>query len=79
MPCNDCEIAAAAVPASPPCQHPVSLVPRAREKAGKKAPAFVAWEGDALVLRQLNPPSTLRMPRAEVLECHLVAGTDQEG
>jgi phage repressor protein C with HTH and peptisase S24 domain len=40
---------------------------------------FVGWDGDTLVLRQLNPPDTLRIPRAEVLECHLVVGTDQEG
>lgn len=40
---------------------------------------FVGWEGDVLVLRQLNPPDTLRIPRAEVEECHLVVGTDQEG
>jgi phage repressor protein C with HTH and peptisase S24 domain len=40
---------------------------------------FVGWEGDTLVLRQLNPPDTLRVPRAQVRECHLVVGTDQEG
>ena len=40
---------------------------------------FVGWEGDSLVLRQLNPPDTLRVPRAEVVECHLVVGVDQEG
>lgn len=40
---------------------------------------FVAWEGETLVLRQLNPPDTLRIPRAQVRECHLVVGTDQEG
>jgi phage repressor protein C with HTH and peptisase S24 domain len=40
---------------------------------------FVGWEGDTLVLRQLNPPDTLRIPRAEVEECHLVVGADQEG
>lgn len=40
---------------------------------------FVGWDGDALVLRQLNPPETLRIPRADVVECHLVVGTDQEG
>ena len=40
---------------------------------------FVGWEGDALVLRQLNPPETLRIPRSEVIECHLVVGADQEG
>jgi len=39
---------------------------------------FVGWEGDTLVLRQLNPPDTLRIPRAEVRECHLVVGADQE-
>ena len=40
---------------------------------------FVGWEGDTLVLRQLNPPDTLRIPRSQVRECHLVVGTDQEG
>jgi len=40
---------------------------------------FVGWEGNTLVLRQLNPPQTLRIPRTEVRECHLVVGADQEG
>jgi phage repressor protein C with HTH and peptisase S24 domain len=40
---------------------------------------FVHWDKDALVLRQLNPPRELRIPREEVLECHLVVGVDQEG
>jgi phage repressor protein C with HTH and peptisase S24 domain len=40
---------------------------------------FVRWEADALVLRQLNPPEELRIPRGEVRECHLVVGVDQEG
>ena len=40
---------------------------------------FVRWEGDALVLRQLNPAEELRVPRDEVMECHLVVGVDQEG
>src|SRR5262249_8296584 len=40
---------------------------------------FIGWEGDTLVLRQLNPPDTLRIPRDEVNECHLVVGADQEG
>ena len=40
---------------------------------------FVGWEGDTLVLRQLNPPETLRIPREQVRECHLVVGADQEG
>jgi phage repressor protein C with HTH and peptisase S24 domain len=40
---------------------------------------FVRWEADALLLRQLNPPAELRIPREEVLECHLVVGVDQEG
>jgi transcriptional regulator with XRE-family HTH domain len=40
---------------------------------------FVGWEGDTLVLRQFNPPDTLRIPRSQVRECHLVVGTDQEG
>ena len=40
---------------------------------------FVGWSDDALVLRQLNPDETLRIPRHEVVECHLVVGVDQEG
>jgi transcriptional regulator with XRE-family HTH domain len=40
---------------------------------------FVRWDADALVLRQLNPPEELRVPREEVVECHLVVGVDQEG
>lgn len=40
---------------------------------------FVGWEGDTLVLRQLNPSDTLRIPREQVRECHLVVGSDQEG
>lgn len=40
---------------------------------------FLRWDNDALVLRQLNPPEELRLPREEVLECHLVVGVDQEG
>lgn len=40
---------------------------------------FVGWEGDTLILRQLNPPDTLRIPRQHVRECHLIVGADQEG
>ena len=41
---------------------------------------FVRWEGDnTLVLYQLNPAGELRIPRGEVVECHLVVGVDQEG
>ena len=40
---------------------------------------FLRWDNDALVLRQLNPEQELRIPRAEVSECHLVVGVDQEG
>jgi phage repressor protein C with HTH and peptisase S24 domain len=40
---------------------------------------FVRWEGDTLVLRQLNPSAELRIPRDEVVECHLIVGVDQEG
>jgi len=40
---------------------------------------FVRWEGDALLLRQLNPAAELRIPRDEIVECHLVVGVDQEG
>jgi transcriptional regulator with XRE-family HTH domain len=39
---------------------------------------FVSWEADALVLRQRNPPEDLRIPRAEVIGCHLIVGIDQE-
>jgi phage repressor protein C with HTH and peptisase S24 domain len=40
---------------------------------------FVRWEGEALVLRQLNPEGELRIPKDEVAECHLIVGVDQEG
>jgi phage repressor protein C with HTH and peptisase S24 domain len=40
---------------------------------------FLRWDDDALLLRQLNPAEELRVPREEVLECHLVVGVDQEG
>lgn len=40
---------------------------------------FVRWEGDTLVLRQLNPAAELRIPRGDVAECHLIVGVDQEG
>ena len=40
---------------------------------------FVGWHGDELVLRQLNPEAELRIPRADVVECHLIVGVDQEG
>ena len=40
---------------------------------------FVGWERDTLLLRQLNPAEEIRVPREEVLECHLVVGVDQEG
>ena len=40
---------------------------------------FVGWEGDNLVLRQLNPDQTLHIPRGDVRDCHLVVGVDQEG
>ncbi len=40
---------------------------------------FLRWEGDTLVLRQLNPETELRIPRDEIRECHLVVGVDQEG
>jgi phage repressor protein C with HTH and peptisase S24 domain len=40
---------------------------------------FVGWNDDTLVLHQLNPDETLRIPRDEVAECHLVVGVDQEG
>jgi phage repressor protein C with HTH and peptisase S24 domain len=40
---------------------------------------FVRWDSDALILRQLNPPLELRIPRHEVRDCHLIVGVDQEG
>ena len=40
---------------------------------------FVGWEGNALVLRQLNPARELKVPRDEVGECHLIVGVNQEG
>ena len=40
---------------------------------------FVRWDSDALVLRQLNPPEELCIPRDAIVECHLVVGVDQEG
>jgi phage repressor protein C with HTH and peptisase S24 domain len=40
---------------------------------------FIGWNGDDLVLRQLNPEETLRIPRDEIIECHLIVGVDQEG
>jgi phage repressor protein C with HTH and peptisase S24 domain len=40
---------------------------------------FVGWTDDALVLHQLNPDQEIRVPRAEVAECHLIVGVDQEG
>jgi phage repressor protein C with HTH and peptisase S24 domain len=40
---------------------------------------FVGWNDDTLVLHQLNPDDTLRIPRGEIAECHLVVGVDQEG
>ncbi|MGD9614218.1 MAG: helix-turn-helix transcriptional regulator [Alphaproteobacteria bacterium] len=40
---------------------------------------FVRWDSEALILRQLNPPLELRIPREEVRDCHLVVGVDQEG
>lgn len=39
---------------------------------------FVGWNDDTLVLRQLNPDETLRIPRGDVVECHLIVGVDQE-
>lgn len=50
-----------------------------KEKQAVLIKQFVGWEGDMLVLRQLNPPETLRIPRDQVRECHLVVGADQEG
>ncbi|MBV9018491.1 MAG: hypothetical protein JO213_17390 [Alphaproteobacteria bacterium] len=40
---------------------------------------FVGWEGDALVLRQLNPARELKVPRDEVGDCHLIVGVNQDG
>jgi transcriptional regulator with XRE-family HTH domain len=40
---------------------------------------FVGWDGDVLLLRQLNPAESLRVPRDDIAACHLVVGVDQEG
>ena len=40
---------------------------------------FVGWEGENLVLRQLNPSDLIRIPKSELKECHLIVGSDQEG
>lgn len=40
---------------------------------------FVRWDADTLVLRQFNPEREIRVPRAEIAECHLIVGVDQEG
>jgi phage repressor protein C with HTH and peptisase S24 domain len=40
---------------------------------------FLRWEGEMLVLHQLNPAGELRIPRGEIVECHLIVGVDQEG
>ncbi|HEX3861751.1 MAG TPA: LexA family transcriptional regulator [Stellaceae bacterium] len=40
---------------------------------------FIRWEGDMILLRQLNPEGELRIPRDDIIECHLVVGVDQEG
>lgn len=39
---------------------------------------FVGWNDDTLMLRQLNPDESLRIPRGEIVECHLIVGVDQE-
>ena len=40
---------------------------------------FIGWDGNALVLRQLNPARELKITRDELAECHLIVGVDQEG
>jgi phage repressor protein C with HTH and peptisase S24 domain len=40
---------------------------------------FAGWDGDTLVLCQLNPAKDLKIPRTDVGECHLIVGVDQEG
>jgi phage repressor protein C with HTH and peptisase S24 domain len=40
---------------------------------------FVRWDNDEMFLQQLNPATTLRLSRADVVECHLIVGVDQEG
>jgi phage repressor protein C with HTH and peptisase S24 domain len=37
------------------------------------------WDGDVLVLRQLNPEAARRVPHDDLVACHLVLGVDQEG
>src|SRR5213076_311531 len=39
---------------------------------------FVGWDGDTLVLHQLNPAQAISNARGEIRECHLVVGADQE-
>jgi transcriptional regulator with XRE-family HTH domain len=40
---------------------------------------FVQWDGEVLVLRRIHPDETFRIPRDDVLSCHLIVGVDQEG
>ena len=40
---------------------------------------FVGWNDNALLLRQLNPEESLRIPRGDIVACHLIVGVDQEG
>ena len=39
---------------------------------------FVGWDGESLVLRQLNPAGEIKIPRGDVADCHLIVGVDQE-
>jgi phage repressor protein C with HTH and peptisase S24 domain len=50
-----------------------------RQDKGVLIKQFNGWEGDALMLRQLNPARESRIPRGELAECHLIVGVDQEG
>jgi len=40
---------------------------------------FVERTSTELVLKQLNPEETLRLPLSDVAEFHLIVGSDEEG
>ena len=39
---------------------------------------FVAWREEGLVLRQLNPPKEIAIPKDQIREINLIVGVDQE-
>ena len=65
--------------------HPFKPAPPGRDVVVRKKDGavlirqFVGRESNELVLRQLNPEETERVPAEEVTACHLVVGVDQEG